>query len=420
MRGISGSAPAASRRAVRPPLGAPEVFLVAGTRPEAVKLAPVALALSAGGRLRPTIVASGQHPDMVGQALDAFGLRPDVSLSISRNSGTQAELCARIITRLDGVLAERNPAAVLVQGDTTTALAGALSAFWRRVPVVHLEAGLRSFDLTAPFPEEANRRLIGQVCALHLAPTPGAVANLAAEGITGGKVLAIGNTVVDAVLDVAHRRHPYRDDRLIPIEYAARTGLRRVLVVTAHRRESWGEPLERILDAVQALVDTHPDIEVVLPAHPNPRVRRQVDEALGHLRRVTVTEPLPYPDMARLLSVATLVLSDSGGIQEEAPTFGVPVLVLREVTERMEAVEAGCARLVGTDTGLILAEANRLLADGSARAAMSGRGNPFGDGRSAVRVEQALARLLGLSDELVEQFESPVHADRRTGSLDAA
>ncbi|WP_279579067.1 non-hydrolyzing UDP-N-acetylglucosamine 2-epimerase [Fodinicola feengrottensis] len=241
----------------------------------------------------------------------------------------------------------RQPAAVVVQGDTTTTLAGALGAFWRRIPVVHLEAGLRSYDLTSPFPEEANRKLVGQVAALHLTPTAVAAANLAAEGIASERVLTVGNTVVDAVLEVAGKCRPYQDSRLAAVDAEVRAGRRRLVLVTVHRRESWGEPMERVLRAVAEIVLTHPDIEVVLPAHPNPAVFGQVQEILGQLDRITVTEPLSYSDLARVLSVATLVLSDSGGIQEEAPSFGVPVLVLRDVTERMEAVDAGVCAVGG-------------------------------------------------------------------------
>ena len=374
----------------------PEVHLVGGTRPEAVKLAPVATALRDAGVLEPVLVASGQHPTMVGQALAAFGLEPDVVLQVARTTGTQAELLTEMIRQLDELWAERTPAAVIVQGDTTTSLAGALAAFWRRIPVVHLEAGLRSGDLDSPFPEEANRRLVAQVAALHLAPTPLAAMNLLDENIATGDVLITGNTVVDATLAVAGRRLPFEN---VQVAKAREIGEnRRLVLVTAHRRESWGAPLDRILAAVRELVARYPDIDVILPSHPNPAVRAQVDAALAGVERVTVTDPLPYPDLSRLLSEAYLVLTDSGGIQEEAPSFGVPALVLREVTERVESLDAGCARLVGSNTDLIVKEAAELLDSPVRRDAMTAGGNPYGDGLAARRTAQATAALLGLAE----------------------
>lgn len=382
---------------------APTVCLIGGTRPEALKLAPVAAALSERGRLRPLVVASGQHPTMFHQGLAAFALRPDITTRLARASGGQAELVSQLLPHLDAVLAEHRPAAVVVQGDTSTTLAGALAAFWRGVPVVHLEAGLRSWDLAAPFPEEGNRKLVGQICALHLAPTPQAAGNLAAEGICGPGVLTIGNTIVDAALALAGDRASYSDARLADIAERAAAGQSRLVLVTVHRRESWGEPLRRILAAVADLVRDHPDIEVVWPAHPNPRVRDEVWQALRTVDRVMITEPLPYLDLIRLLKRADLVLSDSGGIQEEVVSLGVPVLVLREVTERREAVESGLAELVGTDREAIVKAATRLLASaGTGSAAVAG--NPFGDGRARYRAEQAIAWQLGLQPEPPDQF----------------
>ncbi|GAA4933884.1 non-hydrolyzing UDP-N-acetylglucosamine 2-epimerase [Actinoplanes utahensis] len=370
-----------------------EVHLVGGTRPEAVKLAPVALAMREAGLLTPVLLASGQHPAMVTQALAAFDLEPDITLQVERTTGGQAELLTAMIRELDELWSVRTPAAVIVQGDTTTSLAGALAAFWRRIPVVHLEAGLRSGDLESPFPEEGNRRLVAQVAALHLAPTPLAAMNLLDEKIAAGDVLVTGNTVVDATLAVAARKMPFEN----PDVAAARAGsVNRLVLVTAHRRESWGEPLDRILGAVKELIARYSDIDVILPSHPNPAVRQQVEAALSGVERVTVTDPLPYPDLSRLLSEAYLVLTDSGGIQEEAPSFGVPALVLRDVTERVESLHAGCAKLVGSDPELIVSEASALLDSRVRRDAMTAGGNPYGDGRAAVRTAQATAHLLGL------------------------
>jgi UDP-N-acetylglucosamine 2-epimerase (non-hydrolysing) len=374
----------------------PEVHLIAGTRPEAIKLAPVAVAMRAAGRLRPVLVASGQHPTMVTQALGAFDLKPDVTLPLNRVTGSQSELLTEMVKQMDELFAERPPAAIVVQGDTTTTLAGALAAFWRRIPVVHLEAGLRSGDLDSPFPEEANRKLVGQLAALHLAPTTLAATNLLNENVNAANVLITGNTVVDAALHIAARQLPFEDSRVAAVVDAAEHGECRLVLVTTHRRESWGEPLDRILAAVKRIVEAYPDIRVVLPAHANPAVRAQVEAGLAGVPRVTITDPLPYPSLARVLSQAYLTLTDSGGIQEEAPSFRVPALVLRELTERVESLNAGCAKLVGTDEDLIVAEAARLLDDRALRDGMSASGNAYGDGIASIRTEQAVAALLGL------------------------
>lgn len=392
------------------------VLLVAGAHPEAIKLAPVVARMTAAGLLTPCLVSSGQHPELVTQALAAFGREPDLVLDLERTTGAQPELLARLIERLDETVDKTGAVAVVVQGDTTTTLAGALVAFWRRLPVVHLEAGLRSYDLGAPFPEEANRRLVGQVSALHLAPTRQAAANLLAEGIPGEDVLVTGNTVVDAVLEVAARRQQFTDPRLSKVDAAARASGERLMLVTAHRRESWGAPLDRVLAAVRDLVAAYPWLRVVLPAYPDPNVRSQVDRALSGVDRVLVTDPLPYGDFAQLLSVAHLVLSDSGGVQEEAPSFGVPVLVLRDVTDRVAALDAGCARLVGTDRARIVAEAGRLLTDARERAAMVPPVSPFGDGHAAERVAQAVAWRLGLAPRPEPMPQRSAASTRRGGS----
>ncbi|WP_436497026.1 non-hydrolyzing UDP-N-acetylglucosamine 2-epimerase [Actinokineospora sp. HUAS TT18] len=370
-----------------------EVLLLVGTRPEALKVAPVALALRDHPLVRPTIVHSGQHPGMVEQALAPFGLAPDETLSVRRDGGGQAELVSALLPAFDAVLARRVPAAVLVHGDTATTLAGALAAFWRRVPVAHLEAGLRTADLSAPFPEEGNRQMVARVTALHLAPTGAAAAALRAEAVPRESIVITGNTVVDAVQHIAAADLPAVDPALAAVEREiAATGSRLVLV-TVHRRESWGAPLANVLHAVRALADRHPDVRVVLPAHPNPDVRAQVTSVLGDHPRITVTEPLDYPDLVRALRRAALVLTDSGGIQEEAPSFGVPVLVARDTTERREAVHAGCAWLVGTDPARILDGANRIL---TTSLRVPADRNPFGDGRAAHRVREALDELLGV------------------------
>lgn len=371
---------------------ADEILLLAGTRPEAIKVAPVAIALADHPVLRPVLVNGGQHSKaVVRQAWGAFGLVPDVEIAVERRSGSQAELAAAILPALDQVMVERQPAVVLVQGDTTTTLAGALAAFWRGIPVAHLEAGLRSGTLATPFPEEGNRQMVARIASLHLAPTLAAAEALSRESVPHEEITITGNTVIDAVRHIVMADRPSYSQALADVERELDATSRRLVLVTAHRRESWGAPLHEVLSAVRDMVHQHPDITVLLPAHPNPAVRAQVIAALANQPRVHVTDPLDYPDLIRALHQAALVLTDSGGLQEEAPSFGVPVLVLRPTTERMEAVHAGYARLVGTDRDLILKEADRLL---SARTRLPPDSNPFGDGHAAKHVVAALEHLL--------------------------
>ncbi|MFI9380624.1 non-hydrolyzing UDP-N-acetylglucosamine 2-epimerase [Kutzneria sp. NPDC052558] len=369
-----------------------EVLLLAGTRPEALKAAPVALALSGHPLLRPMIVHSGQHVGMVEQALAAFDLRPDAFIPLRREIGSQAELVAGMLRRLDELIVRRHPAAVMVQGDTSTALAGALAAYWRGVPVAHLGAGLRTGDLTSPFPEEGTRQMISRIAALHLAPTETAARALRAESVPGDRITVTGNTIVDALQHVVAAKLPPRSKDLLELEARVQADQGRIVLVTMHRRESWGAPLDRVLAAVRSMVDRHPDVHVLLPMHPNPAVQAQVSGALQGHDRVWLCEPLDYPDLVRVLRQAALVVTDSGGLQEEAPSFGVPALVVRDHTERTEAVDAGYAWVVGTDDTRIVAEADWLL--GSHLRLPSGQ-NPFGDGRAGQRVVAALDRLLG-------------------------
>jgi UDP-N-acetylglucosamine 2-epimerase (non-hydrolysing) len=395
------------------------IWLVGGTRPEAIKLAPLVIALKRQGLMRPVVVATGQHPSMFRRTLGNFGLRPDIEVHPQRDTGSQAELVSQVTEQLDHKLLLDMPSAVVVQGDTTSTFVGALVAFWREIPVVHLEAGLRSYDLAAPFPEEANRRMIGQIAALHLAPTPSAAANLTAEGVPADLIQVIGNTAVDAVLRLAGQRNPFIEPALEAVERATADG-RRLVLVTVHRRESWGEPLRTVLWALRDILDTYPDLVVALPAHPNPSVRADVESILGGDRRVVLTDPVDHSDLIRLLELSTLVLTDSGGIQEEAPSFGVPVLVLRDKTERTEAVEAGCAFLVGTDRSVVAAAASRLLSSEDVREQLRDVGNPFGDGHAGQRAAVALARLLGLSVQPMAPFEPrhvglPLPAQRTNG-----
>jgi UDP-N-acetylglucosamine 2-epimerase (non-hydrolysing) len=374
-------------------------MVVFGTRPEAIKVAPLIQALAAAPWSRPVVAVTAQHRRILDQVLELFAICPNYDLDIMRSGQTLTDVTVGALDGLGPVLADADPDLVVVQGDTTTTFAAALASFYRRVPVVHLEAGLRTGDVLSPYPEEMNRRLTSQLASLHLAPTPSARANLLAEGVDPSSVVSTGNTVIDALHWTVGRRMPYRDRELAELD----TDPRPVLLVTAHRRESWGEPMTAIGAALADLARSEPDLLVVLPVHPNPRVREALLPAVTGLDNVLVVEPLAYGEFARLLDRATIVLTDSGGVQEEAPSLGKPVLVMRDTTERPEAVAAGTARLVGTDHGQIVANVCSLLHDADAYAAMANAVNPYGDGRAAERSCQAMARFLGL-DATVSEF----------------
>ncbi len=336
---------------------------------------------------------------MLDQVNEVFGIVPDHDLNIITPGQSLTEITVRTLTGLEPLLTAERPDLVLVQGDTTTCFAASLAAFYQQVPVAHLEAGLRTDNRYNPFPEEINRRLTTQLASLHLAPTTIAQGNLLASGVDPAAITVTGNTVIDALLEVTASEHPISDPTLRALVAAHTSPL---LLVTSHRRESWGDPLTRTARAIARLVRDFPDLHVLLPAHRNPVVREALLPTLGGLDRVHVTEPLDYPDFCRALQLATIVLTDSGGVQEEAPALGKPVLVLRETTERPEAVHAGSARLVGTDVELIVSETSRLLTDAGHFAAMTRANNPYGDGRAAERAVAAMAHLLGLGEAPAE------------------
>lgn len=368
------------------------VMVIYGTRPEAIKLAPVIRAIGASARLRSVVTLTGQHRAIVDQVNSLFKVRPDHDLNVIRSRQSLHELTAQVLERLHPALQQERPDAVVVQGDTTSAFAGALAAFYEHIPVVHVEAGLRTGNLDAPFPEEANRRLTGQIATLHLAPTPVNEGNLLREGIPSRGVMVTGNTVIDALLWTVQQRIPYSEPALEAIDSTDAP----VLLVTTHRRESWGERMRGVASAVARLARTHPDLIIVLPMHPNPLVREALLPALHGLDNVILVEPMSYGAFARLLQRSTIVLTDSGGVQEEAPSLGKPVLVIRDTTERPEAVSAGTARVVGTDPDRVFSEVDRLLTYPLAYKTMANAVNPYGDGRAAQRTVEAIEHMFGL------------------------
>lgn len=375
------------------------VMLVFGTRPEAIKMAPVVRALRESSRHQPIVVVTAQHREMLDQVLDLFGIKPDHDLDVSRPGQGLAQLTGRALDRLAPLMTQEQPDAVIVQGDTTTTLVGALAAFYAGVPVVHMEAGLRTGNPTNPFPEEMNRRLTTRLASLHLAPTARARQNLLSEGVLPADVIVTGNTVIDALLWVISQDRPCVDPLLVACE--SHPG--QVVLVTTHRRESWGPPMSRVAAAVAELARRHPSVLFALPLHRNPVVHEAVVPAVAGLANVALGEPADYWTFARLMLRAHILLTDSGGVQEEGPSLGKPVLVTRDTTERPEAVEAGVARLVGTDTRQIVAAVETLLVDSAAHASMANAVNPYGDGHAGQRTVQSLDRLL-VGTAHVEEF----------------
>jgi UDP-N-acetylglucosamine 2-epimerase (non-hydrolysing) len=375
-----------------------KVMLVYGTRPEAVKVAPLIKALENSDVLAPIVVSTGQHRDMLAPINEWFGIVPDLDLDVFAPGATLTELSARILQGLPEVLTRYNPDAVVVQGDTTTVAIAAIACFYHHVPVVHLEAGLRSGDILSPFPEEANRRLTGQVATLHLAPTPLARDNLLREMVDPANIAVVGNTVIDALAWSAQREASFSDERLVEAERSGRP----MVLLTAHRRENLGAPMTRIAAAVAALAARLPEYCFVFPAHKNPKVRDSIVPTIDAFDNVIVCEPLNYPEFVHAQQWAEVILTDSGGVQEEAPSLGKPVLVLRENTERPEAVHAGTVRLIGTQTADIVAETMRLIEDRAAHDAMAEAVNPYGDGHAADRSVAAIASLLGVGERLPE------------------
>lgn len=380
------------------------VMLVYGTRPEAIKMAPLVRAMAADPRFEPVTVVTGQHREMLDQVNGFFGITPDVDLDIHTPGQTLTQVTTRTLEGVGAAVEQHRPDAVVVQGDTTSAFAAGLAAFYHHVPVLHVEAGLRTGDITSPFPEEANRRLVGQVTSLHLCPTAGSRENLLRENTAPSSIRVTGNTVIDALLAAVQRPVVPEDPRLAAV--LAEPG-RRIVLVTAHRRESWGEPMRRIGRAVGRLAAGHPDVVLVLPAHRNPLVREALLPEVRGYDNVIVTEPLEYGAFCTVMNRSALVLTDSGGVQEEAPSLSKPVLVMRENTERPEALAFGVARLVGTDENRIVDAVDTLLTDPAAYASMAQAVNPYGDGRACERILAATAALFGRGTFLPDFDPSP-------------
>ncbi|MGY5318934.1 non-hydrolyzing UDP-N-acetylglucosamine 2-epimerase [Neomicrococcus lactis] len=373
-----------------------KVMPIYGTRPEAIKMAPIVKALQESEHFECIVTVTGQHREMLDQVNDLFGIKPDHDLNIIQPRQTLNGVLTRTIEGLDKLFEEDKPDAVIVQGDTTTSTAGAIAAFYRGIPVVHAEAGLRSFDIFSPFPEEANRKMTSQIASLHLAPTSTSRANLEREAIDPKTITVTGNTVIDALLNVVEKKVPYSEPVLEEIEASGK----KIVLITTHRRENQGEAMRGVGRALGRLADENPDVVFVLPAHKNPVVREAVLPFLEGKANVTVTEPLAYGEFTRMLAAANVILTDSGGVQEEAPSLGKPVLVMRENTERPEALEAGTVKLIGTDEERIFSEVSALLHDAAAYEAMANAVNPYGDGKAAARTVAAIAELLGVGERL--------------------
>lgn len=363
-----------------------------GTRPEAIKMAPIINALDASTIFDCIVTVTGQHRDMLDQVNEIFGIVPDHDLNILRQGQSLSSIMTRTMDGLDTLFSKAKPDAVIVQGDTTTSTAGAIAAFYHGIPVVHVEAGLRSGDLMSPFPEEANRKMISQIASLHLAPTRTSQTNLLAEGVRPEDIVVTGNTVIDALLATVNKPIAFAD---LHLEEVAASG-RKILLVTTHRRENQGEAMRAVGRALARIADAEPDLVIVLPVHKNPAVREAVLPALKGKLNVIVTEPLAYGEFTRLLSLSHIVLTDSGGVQEEAPSLGKPVLVMRDNTERPEAIEAGTVALIGTDEERIVKEIDLLLHDQYHYDSMANAVNPYGDGKASNRTVAAIAQLLGV------------------------
>ena len=378
-----------------------KVMTVFGTRPEAIKMAPVVLELKKYPDLiTPIVAVTAQHRDMLDQVLNLFNIKPDYDLNIMAQGQTLFDITTKAMNGLNEVLSKEKPDIVLVHGDTTTTFAGALAAYYHETAVGHVEAGLRTYNKYSPFPEEMNRKLTGAIADLHFAPTDTASGNLKAEGTKEDKIFVTGNTVIDALHKTVTDDFKFDDEKLANIDYENK----RIILVTTHRRENLGEPMRHVYKALKDIVNEFDDVEIVFPVHKNPKVREVVNEELGNIKAVHLIDPLDYEPFANLMHRAFLVLTDSGGIQEEAPSLGKPVLVLRDTTERPEAVKAGTVKLIGTERQKVYEETKYLLTDHDEYQRMANTCNPYGDGKASTRIIEAILYHYGLSQEKPDSF----------------
>jgi UDP-N-acetylglucosamine 2-epimerase (non-hydrolysing) len=380
----------------------PKILLIFGTRPEAIKIAPVVKALEQSEEFQAVSAVTAQHRQMLDQVLDLFDIQPQYDLNIMQNAQTLTDITTKVLRGLKEVLAKEQPDLVLVHGDTSTTFAGSLAAFYQQIPFGHVEAGLRTYNKYSPYPEEMNRKLTGCLTDIHFAPTQTAKGALLKEGVKPENIVVTGNTVIDALLQTVKRDYRFNNGLLNTIDYTTK----KVILVTAHRRENLGGPMRNIFSAIKEIVLGNPETEAVFPVHLNPKVRELAGEILGGTERVHLIDPLDYEPFTNLMNQCYLVLTDSGGIQEEAPALGKPVLVLRDTTERPEAVKAGTVKLVGTGKDAIIKEANLLLRDRGEYQKMAGAVNPYGDGKAADRIIRAMRKYFGITGEPVEEFAS--------------
>ncbi|MFW6381139.1 MAG: non-hydrolyzing UDP-N-acetylglucosamine 2-epimerase [Bacillota bacterium] len=378
----------------------PRIMTLFGTRPEAIKMAPVVRELATVEGLESLVTVSAQHREMLDQVLSLFNIVPDFDLDIMEESQSLSGITTRVLQGLEDIFVETSPDLILVHGDTSTTFVGALASFYQQLRVGHVEAGLRTYDKYSPFPEEMNRHLTGVLADLHFAPTAGARDNLLAENIAEKRIMVTGNTVIDALQTVVTDDFEFEEPVLKELDFQNQ----RVILLTAHRRENLGPPMERIFRAARQLVEENSDIEVVFPVHLNPKIRRLVQPLLGGLERVHLIEPLTYAPFVNLMARSELVMTDSGGIQEEAPGLGKPVLLLRETTERPEALEAGTVKKVGSDRELIVDVTNKLLHDRQFYRQMARANNPYGDGQAARRIVHRILYLFGLVRDRGREF----------------
>ena len=377
-----------------------KVMCVFGTRPEAIKMAPVVKAIEENENLQSIVTVTAQHREMLDQVLQLFQIKPDFDLNLMKKNQTLTDITAGVLHGLEEILRQEQPDLVLVHGDTTTTFAATLAAFYQQIPVGHVEAGLRSGNMYSPYPEEANRKLTGVMTTLHFSPTPEARQNLLRENANDANIFVTGNTVIDALLSTVKPQYQFADAAL---QELMDSPAQKVLI-TAHRRENQGEPMAHIFQAVRRLHETLPEVQFIFPIHKNPKVRELAARILGDLARVHIIEPLDYEPFANAMARVDLILTDSGGLQEEAPALGKPVLVLRDTTERPEAVTAGTVELVGTDEDLIYNTALTLLTDAAAYHKMANAVNPYGDGKASGRISDAIEYYFGIRAEKPENW----------------